>query len=136
MRQLGSHWTDLHEIWCLWTFRKSFEKIRVSLKSVKNKLCFTWRALYMFFISLSFLHKMRNVSDKSVEKIQVFLTLKTVRPIYRTGVPLHSRCYILYILSINISNDYFNLEESCVLYTGRAYRYTPDVAFYIFFQKI
>jgi len=27
-----------------------------------------------------------------------------------------------------------NLQEPCVLYTGRAYRYPPDVAFYIFFS--
>jgi len=26
-----------------------------------------------------------------------------------------------------------NLYEPCVLYVGRAYRYPPDVAFYIFF---
>jgi hypothetical protein len=30
-----------------------------------------------------------------------------------------------------------NLLELCVLYIGRAYRYAPDVAFYIyFFQKL
>ena len=27
----------------------------------------------------------------------------------------------------------FNLKEPCVLYIGGAYRYLPDVAFYIFF---
>jgi hypothetical protein len=27
-----------------------------------------------------------------------------------------------------------NPEEPCVLYIGRAYRYPPDVAFYIFFS--
>jgi hypothetical protein len=34
-------------------------------------------------------------------------------------------------LSANI-----NLQEPCVLYIGRAYRYLPDVASYIFFQQI
>jgi hypothetical protein len=29
-----------------------------------------------------------------------------------------------------------NLKEPFVLYIGRAYRYPPDVAFYIFFQQI
>jgi hypothetical protein len=29
-----------------------------------------------------------------------------------------------------------NLQEPCVLYIGRAYRYPPDVAFYIYFQQI
>jgi hypothetical protein len=36
-----------------------------------------------------------------------FLPLKTVRPLYRTGVPLTSKCCILYIFSTNISTDYF-----------------------------
>jgi hypothetical protein len=27
-----------------------------------------------------------------------------------------------------------NLQEPCVLYKGRAYRYPPDVAFHIFFS--
>jgi hypothetical protein len=30
--------------------------------------------------------------------------------------------------------DYFNLQEPCVLYIGRAYRYPPHVVFYIFFS--
>jgi hypothetical protein len=29
-----------------------------------------------------------------------------------------------------------NLQEPCILYMGRVYRYPPDVAFYIFFQQI
>jgi len=36
MEQLGSHWTDVHEIWCLGILRKSVEKIQVSLKADKN----------------------------------------------------------------------------------------------------
>ena len=36
MEQVGSYWTEFHEIWCLRIFRKSVEKIQVSLKSVKN----------------------------------------------------------------------------------------------------
>jgi len=32
MKQLGPHWTDFHEISYLSTFRKSVEKIKVSLK--------------------------------------------------------------------------------------------------------
>jgi hypothetical protein len=31
---------------------------------------------------------------------------------------------------------FFNLQEPCVLYIGRAYRYPLNVAFYIFFQQI
>jgi hypothetical protein len=33
MTQLGSHWTDINEIFYLNFFRKSVEKIQVSLKS-------------------------------------------------------------------------------------------------------
>ena len=36
MGQLGSHRTDFHEIWYLNIFRKSVDKIQVSLKSDKN----------------------------------------------------------------------------------------------------
>jgi hypothetical protein len=36
MEQLGFHSTDFHEIWYLNIFRKSVEKIQVSLKSDKN----------------------------------------------------------------------------------------------------
>ena len=32
MEQLGLHWKDFHEIWYLSIFRKSIEKIQVSLK--------------------------------------------------------------------------------------------------------
>jgi hypothetical protein len=35
------------------------------------------------------------------------LTLRTVRPIYRTGVPLPSRCCILYIFFNKYKYDYF-----------------------------
>jgi hypothetical protein len=36
IEQLGSHWTDFHEILYLKIFRKSVEKIKVLLKSDKN----------------------------------------------------------------------------------------------------
>ena len=36
MEQLGSHWTGFHEIWYCSIFRKSVEKIQVSLNSDKN----------------------------------------------------------------------------------------------------
>ena len=36
IEQLGSYCTGFHEIWYLSIFRKSVEKIRVSLKSAKN----------------------------------------------------------------------------------------------------
>ena len=36
MEQLGSLWTDFHEIWELNIFRKSFGKVQGSLQSNKN----------------------------------------------------------------------------------------------------
>jgi hypothetical protein len=41
MEQLGSHWTDFHEIMYLNIFRKSIEKIQVSFKSNKSNGYFT-----------------------------------------------------------------------------------------------
>ena len=49
MQQLGSHCTDFHEIWCLGIFRKSVEKIHVTLAYEKNKEYFTWRPMYNFW---------------------------------------------------------------------------------------
>jgi hypothetical protein len=43
LKQLGSHWTDSHEIWYLGIVAKSVEKIKLSLKSDKNNV----RVLYM-----------------------------------------------------------------------------------------
>ena len=65
MEQLNSHWTDFYDIWYLRIFRKSVEKIQVSLKSDKNKGYFTLKPIYIFILSRSFLLRMRNVSDKS-----------------------------------------------------------------------
>jgi hypothetical protein len=41
MEQLGSHWTDFMKSGVLRIFRKSVEKIQVSLKSDKNNGYFT-----------------------------------------------------------------------------------------------
>jgi len=43
--ELGSHRSDFHEILYLRIFRKSVEKIQVSLKSDKNNGYFTWRPM-------------------------------------------------------------------------------------------
>ena len=62
MEQFGFRWTDFHEILYLRIFRKSVEKIQVSLKSNRNNGHFT----RIFFItSRSVLLRMRNVADKS-----------------------------------------------------------------------
>ena len=69
--QLGSHWTDFHEIWHLSIFRKSVEIIQVSLKSDKNNSGTLHEDRYTFYIiSHPFLLRMRNISDKSCRENQ------------------------------------------------------------------
>ena len=48
MEQLGSDWTDFHEIWYFSIVRKSVEKIDVLLKSDNNNEYFTWRPMYIY----------------------------------------------------------------------------------------
>jgi hypothetical protein len=65
MKQLGSHWTDFHEILYLSIFRKSIEKSQVSLKSDKK-----YRLLYddqytLLITTHSVFLRIRNVSDQS-----------------------------------------------------------------------
>jgi hypothetical protein len=47
MEQLGSHWTDFHEIWFLSIFRNSVQIIKVSLNSDKNNGYFTPIPMYI-----------------------------------------------------------------------------------------
>jgi hypothetical protein len=55
MEQLGSHWSDFHEIIYLNIFRNSVERIQVSLKSDKNSGYFTWSPMHICdHISLHF----------------------------------------------------------------------------------
>ena len=48
MEQLGSHWTDFHDIWRLVIFREPVKKIQVSLKSDQKKWHFTWKSIYIY----------------------------------------------------------------------------------------
>jgi hypothetical protein len=69
MEPLCSHWTDFREIWHLSIFRKSVEKIQVSLKS--DKITAALREdRRAFMISRSVLLRMRNVSDESSRENQ------------------------------------------------------------------
>jgi len=47
MKQLGSHWMEFHEIWCLSIFWISVKKIKVLLKSDQYNGYFTWRPIYI-----------------------------------------------------------------------------------------
>jgi hypothetical protein len=46
----------------------------------------------------------------------IYYPLRTVRPICRTGIPLPSKCCILYIFSTNISTDYFKHAAHCLFF--------------------
>ena len=66
IEQLGSYRTDFHEIWYSSLYRKSVDKIQVSLNSDKNNGYFTWKPVWVFYIIFRWIFLgMRNVSDKS-----------------------------------------------------------------------
>jgi hypothetical protein len=69
MEQLGSHWMDFYEIWCMSIFRKSVEKIQVPLKSANNGTSHVDRCIVMI-TTRSILRRMTNVSDKSCRENQ------------------------------------------------------------------
>ena len=74
MEQLGSHWADFHEIWYLKIFRKSVEKIQLSLKSNNSKGHFAWRPIYIFLSSLAhFFLEWEMFQIKVVEKIRTHI---------------------------------------------------------------
>jgi len=68
--QFGSHWTDFEEILYLRIFRKSVEKIPVSLKYDKKNGYITWRHANTYNSISVILLRMRNVSDKSCRENQ------------------------------------------------------------------
>jgi len=55
MKQLGSHWSEFHEILYFIIFRKCVEKIQVSLKPATNNGYFTRRHMYIYNFFLFFL---------------------------------------------------------------------------------
>jgi len=75
-------------------FRKFVEKIQVSLKSDKNNGYFTWRTLCMFWSylgSVLLTRRMRNVSDKGVQKIKTH-TLCSITFFFRKSCLLWEKC--------------------------------------------
>jgi hypothetical protein len=62
--QLGSHSTDFFMKLDLRFFRKSVEKIQVSLKYDKKSEYFTWRQLTFMTLSQRILLRIRNASDE------------------------------------------------------------------------
>ena len=55
MAQLGSHWTNFHDIWYLNIFRKYVEIIQVSLQCGKKNVFFPWRPMCSYD-NISLLH--------------------------------------------------------------------------------
>jgi hypothetical protein len=51
VEKLGSYLKEFHKIWYLSIFRKSVEKIQISIKYDKNNEHFTWRAIQFDYIS-------------------------------------------------------------------------------------
>ena len=79
--QLGSHWTNFHENWNLSTFfRKSIENLQVSLKSGTIKRYFIWRRMYVYDIFRLIFIRIRNISDKIVEKIKTYFLFGNFSP--------------------------------------------------------
>jgi hypothetical protein len=70
MEQLGSHRTDFHEIWYLSIFGNLWGKMQVSLKSDENNGTLREEQYTFLIIFRSVLFRIRNVSDKIVEKIK------------------------------------------------------------------
>jgi len=60
-------------IWYLRIFRKSVERIQVSLKYDKNNEYFTWRFMYTHEVSRCIFHGMRNVYKNAVYKIKTHI---------------------------------------------------------------
>jgi hypothetical protein len=54
-------------------FWKSVEKVKVLLKSDKDKGYFTWSTCHVFIISRSVLLRMRNRAEKAIEKIKTHI---------------------------------------------------------------
>jgi len=63
--QLGSHWTDFHEIWYLSILQKSVQTPQVTLKIEKNNGYFTWRITYTFDDISLISSRTKNGSDKN-----------------------------------------------------------------------
>jgi hypothetical protein len=78
------------------------------------------------------------VSGRASVTVWTFKPLRTVRPIYRTCVPLPSRCWILYIFSTNISTEYFKhaahspfFSSKCRLFHNATFWIPALFTFYI-----
>jgi hypothetical protein len=106
MEQLGSHWTDFHEILNLSIFRKSTEKLQVSLKSVKNNEYFTWRPIYicLSYLVQFFLEWKMFQKKKVLEKIKTHI-LCSITFFFRKSCRLCNDVKKKYCIAWQTTND-------------------------------
>ena len=70
MKQLGSHWTDFHDICYLNILLKHAKKIQVALKSHNKQAIYMKNNTY-FLSNLAHFFRMRNIIEKNfVDKIR------------------------------------------------------------------
>ena len=80
LEQLGSHWTDIHEILYLIIFRKSVERTQVWLKFDKNTGTLRENLSTFMIIARWILLRLRNVSNKSCRKNKTHI-LYSINPL-------------------------------------------------------
>jgi hypothetical protein len=64
MEQLGSQWTDYHEMWYFCIFHKCIDKIQVSLQSDKIIGYFLLRPIHIYGLFRSVLLRIKYGSDE------------------------------------------------------------------------
>jgi DMSO/TMAO reductase YedYZ heme-binding membrane subunit len=115
MGQLGSHWTDFHEIWYLWIFLQSFANIHVSLKSDKNsryRMLPADRRMYNMTTRRLLLLRMRNFSDKFCGENQTGVLYSLIfyeRP---------AVCDVMCEITVQPDRPYDTEHKSCNLHAG------------------
>jgi hypothetical protein len=79
MKQLGSHWTDFHEIWYLSTFQKSVEEFQVSWNLTRITGTLRDDVCTFMIISCRILIRMRSMADKTSRENQTHIFRKSCR---------------------------------------------------------
>jgi len=72
-----------------------------------NSFLRLWTLYSAFLCHVFLLFSLCYIAGVTFLLVLPILTFKNLCPIYRTGVPLPSKCCILYIFSANISTEYF-----------------------------
>jgi len=94
-------------------------KFQVLLKSDKIRGHFTWRPIHYFFISRSFVLKIRNISDKFVEKIKTHFVFSKFffenRVLFLGAFAKLRKATISFVMSFRPSA---RMEQLCSHWTG------------------